>query len=411
MTACRDAKPWHGRVLGLALLASGLAGCGTPPDLRYETMRGITGLGTIRPFYPFDETHRIGNIYIQDTSVEEARLRPYQVVTMRLSEALVPYFQRQQAARNPIAGRHAASRDGLREDAGAGTEIGFVRQPAEAERARALTIAAFPGYSLATVTQVSGAAFMPEAFATFLAGIGIRNTTSLEMEAIGVEMADVPLENAIAAIREACSAGGSLGGGGYNEAAWTLVQTAHYQLESWRAERGSQRGMWQAAAPVDARMFVPWRIYYLRGIRFIIKDTYAVSAVAQAAARLSARAGAATPPPIQSVQVTNAPSAGAAEPAGAPGLLQQVEAMRTAIAGAGTPQFIASLAQATARGVELVQLFDRPLAFGHQSFWVPVQYQRGADGTAARDENGQRLTRGFEPVCAIARVAPARAPT
>jgi len=67
--------------------------------------------------------------------------------------------------------------------------------------------------------------------------------------------------------------------------------------------------------------------------------------------------------------------------------------LRSGLIGAGSNiQIAASFARATAVGVELEQVFDRPLAFGYQAFFVDAR----RDPAYRADRNNLN---GFANVC------------
>ncbi|MFI5032755.1 MAG: hypothetical protein ACHQPH_18835, partial [Reyranellales bacterium] len=108
--------------------------------------------------------------------------------------------------------------------------------------------------------------------------------------------------------------------------------------------------------------------------RYIYNDTRIVAAEAAASAKIPA---AQQPPalPNISMNVVTAPAAGGAPATAADALaakvasLQaQVDALRGAVASNTNIQVGATFTRATARGIEMIDLFQRPLAFGYVPF-------------------------------------------
>jgi len=408
---------------GLALL--GMSGCGrtAAPDLRDEIRTAVTNLGHA-PFYPFSETHRIGAIYLADasTSRREAHLRPSDHTNVVLSWDLVEAFERRRAASFPqtAAGRFAQSTDQLAGQLrGAAADTSHYRQSPPAAAAQAspgsLPLAAFPGYTLASVDQAGLAAFLPTAMASFLAALGLRETHYFRIQAEAVEVAELPFDAMLGEVAAACRRGsGVLAQGG--QAAAGVVSTAYDQLASWRGARvrAARRISEQAATEVpvvEPKIALVWRIFYLRGIRFVVEDSRVVTLAAQLALQNQFPAGV-TPPSVPQVTVANtfAPAAGgppqpgnvAGQDAAIAALRTQIQDLQRAIGtgtgtGTGTAtQFAANLARAASQGIDLVQLFDRPLAFGYQALFADL---RPGDGTAPGSPGDLR------PLCRIAGAA------
>jgi hypothetical protein len=117
------------------------------------------------------------------------------------------------------------------------------------------------------------------------------------------------------------------------------------------------------------------KVFYLRGIRYIFSDTRAYSAILAAAA--SGKLPAAQQPPATpniSMSIVAAPQSGAqgskpdAAAAQLAALQQQIDGLRAAISSTSNIQVSGTFARATARGIEFLDLFERPLAFDY----VPV---------------------------------------
>ena len=122
-------------------------------------------------------------------------------------------------------------------------------------------------------------------------------------------------------------------------------------------------------------------VYYLRGIRYIFSDTRAYAAELEAAA--NAKIPAALQPPTVpniSMNVVTAPQ-GTTKPdavtAQMLALQTQMDALRSAVMSNSNIQVAATYAHATARGIEFVDLFQRPLAFGYVPLAEAFEITRG----------------------------------
>ena len=268
-----------------------------------------------------------------------------------------------------------------------------------------------PAYTLASVDQTAFAAFFPGMVTSFFASMGLRSTSYLRLEAEAVEIAEVPFDEFRAIIYSACQADTSqtqFGGDGRGGAG--VVQAAVGQFEQWRGERitANSAGGWNASLPtasVEPYIGVLRRVFYLRGIRFIVEDSRAAAAFGQAAIANTFPTGS-QPISVPSVTVNAnsipagapAPAAGstgaaiAAQTAMIAGLQAQIDQLRTGLATGSNAQIAASFARATAVGVELVQVFDRPLAFGYQAMFVDARTD------PSRPADSKNLA-GFAPVC------------
>ena len=439
-----------------------LAACGRaePPDLRRTMSESVSRLG-VRPFYPLQEARRPGTAVMIDASIwaPDSGLPPWQETNIWLTAELEPSFEeRRRALRgiapspDPAAGRGPRTPAQQREVRERPFQTRFQQSPsdlanafnpengrvfyrqkpvtaADAAPADALGLAAMPGYSLASVDQAALALAIPNLFASFLGSVGLRSTSYLRIEAAGVEIAEVPYDEFRAILAGACAGSPSetqFGGRGVGGRG--VVVAAFDQFEQWRRERADanarSRGTWSLAwreplpeAPVQPYLGVLRRVFYLRGIRFVTEDSRAAAAMAQAAVRQTFPAGT-QPVPLPQVTVNASPPP-SPPPAGAPaaavaaqnaaiaGLQQQVDALRSGLATAGSnAQIAASFARATAVGVELVQIFDRPLAFGYQAFFVradadPDQVATSDAERTGRPEDPSTRSRlnGFVPVC------------
>lgn len=178
-----------------------------------------------------------------------------------------------------------------------------------------------------------------------------------------------------------------LGNGGRNADAIALVRTATFKMEADLASRKAP------SSPFSPQLGIITRIYYLRGIRFIIDDSRVAGVIAQASLASRLPAGV-TAPSVPAVTINNAapatpasgtPSRTAASDAQIDGMLQSIQSLRTALSSSTQAGFATTVARATARGVELVDVFDRPLAFGYVALWARVKTpaQLEQDGLAS----------------------------
>lgn len=403
------------------VLCAVLAGCGrpSPPDISGELSRSVQTLGA-SAFYPFRELPRIGSVYLVDENNRDTHLMATDRSRTLLTEELVPAFEERFRARRMViaAGRFPASPSDL--DAkllpAAGSGNIFYRQPQApttppgepASGGGNLPLAAFPGYTLASIDQSALSAGLPTAWANFLGGFGLRRTSFLRMEAAGVEYADLPLDAALQAIGRACDQyGGYFGQGGTGPAADQLMIRGLQKLEAYAGDR-----------PVQPRLAVVTRIYYLRGVRFIIDDSRAAAAILQATLQNRLPAGV-TAPAITNVTVQPAGGQGSGGSGGGSGggtpstaasaslsakvdeLNTTIQALRSAVASQTNAGLAGMAAHATARGVELVQAFERPLAFGYDAIWT-------GRGTIQVDQPDGRITRtnGLNTLCQVGAMPP-----
>ncbi|MXP66158.1 hypothetical protein E0493_22790 [Roseomonas sp. M0104] len=388
-----------------------LISCGPPDPLNpaAELSRRVRTLG-IHPFYPFRELPRIGAIYLVDRSAPEAEFAATDESRMLLTEELVgPFGEAFQARRAAQAdGRFPQSPDSLVAALQPASGASFYRQPGAAAPGSNprpvldgnLPISGFPGFSLGSVDQSLLSVNVPTQFATFLAGLGLRSSNFVRMEAEGVEYADLPFDTVLRTIRTACSAPDSiLGEGGWSLDARRLIRMGVYKLETDRRQRAGH----ETTLP-DPIIGILTRVYYLRGIRFVVEESRSSSVIAQAA-RASRLPAGVTAPSVPSINIANtvAPAAaGARAPSPDPALAAQldqlnqaVESLRSAISSSTGAGAALSTARATARGLEQVTVFDRPLAFGYDAYWT---------GTLAvtRDATGAiTATPGLSGLCAL----------
>ncbi|MFO1129645.1 MAG: hypothetical protein U1E66_14565 [Rhodospirillales bacterium] len=357
------------RAQGLLVLLtmSGLAGCGAPepPNIRDEFEQGIKQLG-MHAIYPLSESPRLGDVLLVDTTAweEGGDVAAYIPASIVVTDAAVPFMEEARSARMEAKKRYPCSADNLGEQmnpdrsyyrqstcaapgaakpatpaapqAGAATTTTtttittVTAPPAPAAAARPgapaaaasaepsaqkapeslapLALVGLPSYTLASVDNFSLAGTAPTAFANFLAAIGWRQTSSLRVEAEGVEIADLPNDKFFAAISKACHEPGN---------------------------------------PFSNRPPVVPNI--------------SMNVVTPTTGTQAGQSGG-----------TQAPQPNAATAGDIAALQSQVDALRSAINSNANIQAGATYARATARGIEFVELFQRPLAFGYLAF-IPGQ--------------------------------------
>ena len=256
---------------------------------------------------------------------------------------------------------------------------------------------------MASIETFSAAGSLPTAFASFLAAIGFSHSNSLQVQAEGVEIASLSAEDFSRAILKACS----------EQATRSAIQVSP-RGNGVRRQRDARQCWYASQArprpgireqfirsggkvfPYKPMIYMLRQVYYLRGIRYIYNDSRVVTAMAAAAA--SAKIPTAQQPPAPpNISIVNAPQTTGSAPAAAgnsqlaaqvAALQAQVDAMRSAVSSNTNIQVGASYTQATARGIEMVDLFQRPLAFGHAPVAIEFHIERGLDDycRAARGE-------------------------
>ena len=243
-----------------------------------------------------------------------------------------------------------------------------------------LTLEGLASYKLASVEEFAVAG----AWQKFLGAFGLRKTRSLEIEAEGVEVADLPLNQVLATIRQAFhDVGGPL-----ESANLPLVQEGYEILNHYRDEviRQLQQSSDDRPAnikPVEPQIYLLWKIYYLRGIRYIWNDSDTTAALLEATANAGANTSAGKPPTINTVTVAAPPPATATGDVktletNIQALQAQLDSLTKAMAGSGGAAL--TYAGATLRGIEFVSAFDRPLAFGYEPIaWNALKQLKKGD--------------------------------
>jgi hypothetical protein len=364
------ARRW--RRLAIVLVCLLVSACGLPrlEDIRQAYQQRVEALGGLTAVYPPREGIRIGQLWIGDTSITSPNsgATPRDLPSMLLSDELVPNMEAKRAAIMSSSQRFARSPDSLAADLGfsSGGEI-YYKQATD----DTLEVAAMPKYTLAAVTQEAFAGTLPQALSSFFAALGFSQTKYLTVEAIGVEIADLPVDTFSDVVSAACkdTKSGVFG----NPEKREIVQRVGYNaLEAWWEGRKA-RAEGGAIAKFAPQLYLVSKVYYLRGLRYIFNDNEAASA-AVAAALSNKFATGVTPPsaPAPSPPAPAAsPSPGAApnpQQAQIDALTKELTDLKTAVAQNTNTNVAASYARATAQGVEMVDLFQRPVAFGYVAF-------------------------------------------
>ncbi len=354
----RGAATCRRLALGTALA---LAGCGLPSitDVKNDYTRNVRKLG-VTPVYPLRETMRIGQLWLTDGSGVNpaANDRPDIPSSMLLSEQLVPAMDEARRARMAQVPRHEKSpADMAAALFGSATGVTFYRQPDK----ETLELAGLPKYTLSALDQGGLAGAVPQAFASFFAALGFTKSQYLTVEAVGIEMAELPLDTFGNVIARACSGSGGVFGSANREAFAARAFNAAYA--QWLGKGLDTR--------FKPQLVIPRKIYYLRGIRYIYNDSSAVAAALSAAFTNHFPAG--VTPPTSPTLPAPAPAGGvapggpqAASQAQIDALRQQIADLQKAVTSATGTGIAGSFARATAVGVEMVDLFDRPVAFGFE---------------------------------------------
>jgi hypothetical protein len=219
------------------------------------------------------------------------------------------------------------------------------------------------------VSNFSGAAAMPSAFANFFAAMGIRQSDALEIEAEGIEIADLPEESFASAIRAACNDPASI----FHDRsrAYALLTLANGELQ-----KNSTGPSYEPA------LYLLKRVYYLRGIRYILKDSRAYVALLEASsnAKIPSTAPAPTLPAVSVNVVQPNQTSGTTQDettAQLSALQNQIDSLRAALVNTSNQQFAGTFARATAQGIEFVDLFQRPMAFGYFPFGEKLEAEKG----------------------------------
>ena len=364
-----------------------VASCGRPdvPDIPSEWSDAVTKLG-VRPVYPPTETLRLGTILLVDTSIAlpKSGAPVHQETSLRITSDLEGPFEaaRRKQFSAKDANRFFQSPAGLDKavqlaNGGASFYRQSIPKPTDGATVppNPLPLAALPGFTLASVDQGQFAAFLPGLLASFFTSIGFRHTSYLRIEAEGIEVAELPLADIMSTLKTACQTPAFVNRfPAYDRA----VSVGRDIFEAQRVNREQTTG--RKIKPIELRLLLLRKVFYMRGVRFITEDSRVVAAALDAAAKQSLP-DQAKPVSIPSVTVNNNPPAPPADQGGAAGpqgnnnaaiadLRGQINQLRTALANGSDARLSASFARAATTGVQLVQLFDRPLAFGYQALQV-----------------------------------------
>ena len=344
---------------GLALCAS-LAGCGlpSPPDIRKQFSEKIEALG-VTAVYPLQERIRLGQIWMVDPSASASNsgLKPRMPTGILVSDDLSTSMEAKRTAAATAAGHRfpstGHSMDGV---LGANTNTHFV-PPAN----DTLELVGIPKYSLASVDQGSLAAVLPTTFARFMAALGLSRSVNLTVEAVGIEMATLPLDVMATAVRERCLS--HIGVFGDTSLGQSVQIAAFNIMQTWAQERGGR------FADFKPKLYLITKVFYLRGIRYVYNDTTVSSAMFTAA--FDTRLGASNTPSLATTGPPSPDLTASADKAAdlntrIADLTKSISDLNAKLAGNNNINVAGSTARATAEGIEIVQLFERPLAFGYE---------------------------------------------
>jgi hypothetical protein len=263
-----------------------------------------------------------------------------------------------------------------------------------------------PKYSLAVLDQATLGGSGATPFARFLGAFGLSQSKYLTMEAIAVQIAEIPLDRFGNVIRAACRNGNSILGNPtkiYNEqtTAFGAMLAQYYSREGDMPSSG--------APNFEPQIMIPRRVFYMRGINYVFNDSSVASAVISAAfnTRMGTIAAPGAPKPAQTEpSVGNAKAddkSVAALVTSISALNKSIDALRSQLPAGDDAGFGFSGARATARGIEMVQYFDRPIAFGYDPLVWNLSYKtKIVNGKVEADKDAQdryQWQRGFRDLC------------
>lgn len=366
----RASRRW--RTLAILQICLLVSACGLPrlEDIRQAYQQRVEALGDLTAVYPPREDIRIGQLWIGDTSIAapNSGAMPRDLSSMDLSDELVPAMEAKRAERMATPKRFAESPASLATDLGFGSGGEIFYKQATGDT---LEVAAMPEYTLAAVTQGGAAGTIPQALSSFFAALGFSQAKYITVQAIGIEIAELPVDTFSGIVSSACknTKSGVFG----NPEKRDIVQRIGYNaLKAWWDERKA-RSEGGSIARFSPQLYLISKVYYLRGLRYIFHNNKAASAAVAAALTNKFSTGVTPPsapapsPPAPSPQPPSktAPSPQQAE---IDALTKEVTALKTAVAQNTNTNIAASYARATAEGVEMVDLFQRPVAFGYVAF-------------------------------------------
>jgi hypothetical protein len=354
--------------------------------MRTEISTGIQALGVL-PLYPMQENVRIGQVWIEDASVgDAAKGLPSGVPTsLRVSDQLVGPVETRRKSLTVTPGRLDKSGDTLVKDIlGTPTGVDYFKQSAN----DSLAIAALPKYSLASVDQASFSGSGATPFASLLGSLGFSRSEYLTVEAAGIEIADLPLDELGEAVQGACTSHTGIFG---DPIARNNVQRAAFgAMAAWWQFRQTHGG---TTAPFQPQIVLLRRVFYLRGIRYIFHDSKAAALALSAAFNPRLAAGV-TPPATPSQPAIPAapvvPDQDASLKAEVDALTAQVAAIKTNLPANSNLNLSVEGMRATAAGIEMIQLFERPIAFGYEPLAEALTI----------DPDSKKMAHGVAELCA-----------
>jgi hypothetical protein len=346
------------RIRAVISLVGLLIGCTQePPNIRSQFTGNVKPLG-VTPVYPIREDLRMGQIYIADTQASQRS--PNLPVRRWISDGVAAEFEKARQDRLTAIPRYASS--------GSAITVNFndAAGKFKPDSGDTLELIAMPSYGLASFSQNSVAGSFPLSLSNIGAALGISSSRFVTVEADATEMAELPVDTFIDIVAASCrsNAPNSLGRLRYSNAVNLGYREMRVQYDEARV----------AFKPV---LNIVEAVYYLRAIKYQYNTAEAASAAVQAA--LNTRLDASRTPPAVGSPTLNAPSAQVQPPPGMTpdqlsnamkNLTDSMNALTSRLSSLANNNvnIAATFTRTTATGIELVQVFDRPLAFGFMPF-------------------------------------------
>ena len=194
---------WFRFVMAVGVLAM-LTACERQNiNLRERMAESLGPLG-VRPLFPLRETPRLGSLYLFDTKAysHQGNIPSHHDTYIHVSDDLAWTLERNRQANAASSLRFAKTTPAPAQPTGSAADLTTgeyvqgadpreappaAKPPAKAAPAPRpervpLALAAFPGYTLASVEQFSVAGMVPQAFQSFLAAFGLRSTRYVHVE-------------------------------------------------------------------------------------------------------------------------------------------------------------------------------------------------------------------------------------
>ncbi len=382
----RSTPPWRAILAMGTCLTAAACGLPKPPDMAAEMGKGMRALG-VMPVYPLQENMRIGQIWIEDvsTSASNGGAAPGVPTTLRVSDQLVVPMEAVRAEMMKTPARFEKPISSIQNDVFAGgTAPHYFKQDPKDN----LALAAMPSYSLAAVDQAAASGAASTAFASIASSFSLSQSKYLTVEAVGVHIVDLPLDRMAQEVQRACRSGRGVFGDSVQRQA---VQTAAYQ--AMRAWWGYRKNHAQSASfpEFQPQMAMLRRVYYLRGIRFVFHDDRAAALAASAAFNPRLPEGVTPPSAPTQPAVTPPTNANANVTTQLTEISKQLAEIQKSLPANNNINLSLQGTRATARGIEMIQLFERPLAFGYDPLVTALTW----------DKTNQQANNGISDLCGI----------